>query len=142
MKDNIDYLNYIYQNARMGIIGIDNISCKVENIDLKKVISEQYDDYNSICDECIKLFLKYKKEEKDINMLAKINAYISANMNLIGKELDKEIAKLMIKGSNTGIIEIIKNNHKYEHCDKEIKKIADKLLKIEEKNLEKLKPYL
>lgn len=142
MKDNIDFLNYIYQNARMGIVGIENIEEKITNIDLKKIIKEQLNDYEAICDEVVKIFVKYNKKEKDINSLAKINTYLSSNFNLIGKDPNQEIAKLMIKGSNTGIIEINENLNKYKEVDEKIIKIAKKLLKIEEKNLEELKPYL
>ena len=49
---------------------------------------------------------------------------------------------MMIKGSNTGIIEITEKINHYEYCDERVKTLAKKLLKIEERNLEQLKPYL
>lgn len=142
MKDNIEFLNYIYQNARMGIVGIENIEEKITDIDLKKIIKEQLNDYEKICEEVIQIFVKHNKKEKDINAMAKINTYLSSNLNLIGKDPNQEIAKLMIKGSNTGIIEITEKINKYKEADENIIKIAKKLLKIEERNLEQLKPYL
>lgn len=142
MKDNIEFLNYIYQNARMGIIGIENIEEKITDIELKKIIKEQLNDYEKICEEVIQIFVKYNKKEKDINAMAKINTYLSSNLNLIRKDPNQEIAKLMIKGSNTGIIQITEKINKYKEADENIIKIAKKLLKIEERNLEQLKPYL
>ena len=142
MKDNIDYLNYVYQNARMGVVGIENIEDKVESEELKKIIKEQLEDYETICERAIDLYLSYNQEEKDINALVKINTYINAKISLLGKEKDKEIAKMMIKGSNIGIIEITEKINKYEYCDERVKTLAKQLLKIEERNLEKLKPYL
>lgn len=40
-NDNIIFLNLIYQNAQMGVIGIDAVIDKVENEELAKLIKEQ-----------------------------------------------------------------------------------------------------
>lgn len=40
-NSNIKFLNLIYQNAQMGLIGIDMVIKKVENEKIAKLIGEQ-----------------------------------------------------------------------------------------------------
>ena len=42
---NIKFLNLIYQNAEMGIIGIDTVIKKVESEAIAKLIKEQRKEY-------------------------------------------------------------------------------------------------
>ena len=52
-----------------------------------------------------------------------------------------KIADSMIQGSTMGITKIIKHINEYNGDDR-VLKIADKLLKTEENNVEQLKKYL
>ena len=38
MEKNIDFLNYIYKNAQMGIIGIDDVFNNAKAKDFKKLL--------------------------------------------------------------------------------------------------------
>jgi len=63
-------------------------------------------------------------------------------MLLIKKDEENKIAKMMIEGSNKGIIEITEKLNSFKNCDIEIKDLAKKLLATEQHNLEELKKYL
>lgn len=142
MNENLELLNYIYQNARMGIIAIDNLKDHIEDIKLKEYVVEEYKDYQAICDEAINYFIKLGHKESDLSTMLKVNTYIMVNMKAMIDNSPTNIAKMMIEGSNKGIIEITENLNKYEDCDEKVKTLANKLLKIEEKNLECLKKFL
>lgn len=137
--DNINFLNFIYQNSRMGVLGIEYIQDSIESIELKKTITEQLSDYESICSEAVELLIKYHQKEKDINSMAKVGTYLMAK---IKEKNDKNIAKLMIEVSNKGLIEINEKLNLYKNCDKAIIKLANKLLDIEERNIKNLNEYL
>ncbi len=142
MKENIEFLNYIYQNAQMGVVGIDDIINKITDEDFENVIKEQKDDYETICKETSAIFKKYGKEEKELPMMAKVGSYIMSEMKTLTDSSTNMLAKMMIEGSNKGIIEITEQLNNYSGDDEEIRTLANKLLKIEQKNLDNLKKFL
>lgn len=142
MNEDIELLNYIYQNAKMGIVGIDNIKAEIKNKKLLKTIKEQENDYYTICTKAIKYLSLTNTERKNITNIAKLMTYIDTRKKLLNDNSDSSIAKMMIEGSNMGIIAITEKLNHYEGTDKNIIKLAKELLKIEEKNLDNLKQYL
>lgn len=142
MDQNIEMLNYIYQNSDMGIISINQILKNIDDKEFKEILKEQLDDYNSIAKSSKELLREKGREEKDINMMNKIESYVSIKMSTMKDNTSSHLAEMMIKGSNMGIIDITKNLNKYNNIESSTKKLARNLLNIEEKNIEKLKPYL
>ena len=136
------HLNYIYQNAHMGVIGINHIENNIEDDNLRKLILKQKAEYEVIVNETLAIFKEYHKESKDISIMAKIGSYMSAKFNLLKSDNTNVIAKMMIEGSNKGIIEITEKLNNYHGDNKEIVSLAKKLLRTEEYNLEELKRYL
>src|SRR5574344_892662 len=139
MNENLEFLNYIYQNARMGVIAINNIKEHIEDIKLKEYVIEELKDYEAICSDAINYFIKLGHKEKDLSTMIKVNTYIMINIKATMNNNASNLAKMLIEGSNKGIIEITENLNKYQNCDKLVIDLGNKLLKIEEKNLESLK---
>ena len=52
------------------------------------------------------------------------------------------ISEMLIQGSTMGIIDITKKIKEYPNADKEILELANKLLKLEQNNVEECKKYL
>lgn len=142
MGKDVEFLNYIYQNSKMGIVGIDNIKSKIFDENLKNIIASQKKEYETICDEAIILLNKLKMGEKDVSNMAKIMTYFMANLELLKDDSTSNIAKLMIEGSNKGIIEINKKLNSYNNMNPKIVKLAKKLLATEQHNIDELKIYL
>ena len=141
MNEDLELLNYIYQNAKMGITGINDIQKYIEDIDLKNYVLEQLSDYQKVCNEAIELLIQRGSKEKDINSFAKISSYIMANMKSMTDNSPSNLAKMLIEGSNKGIIEITKHLNEYQNISEEVKSLATNLLNIEEKNLDRLKKF-
>ena len=142
MGKDIEFLNYIYQNAKMGVVGIDNIKAKIYDTELKDLIATQRKEYVSICDEATKLLNELGVGEKDISAMAKVMTYFMANLELLKDDSASNIAKLMIEGSNKGIVEITKKLNVYSNSNKKVEKLAKKLLVTEQHNIDELKIYL
>jgi len=142
MKRNIEVLNYVYQNAEMGITGIDDISDKIEDEELKEVTRTQREGYLKISKEAIQIFIKYGQQEAELGKLAKINSYLMIKVKTMIDDSTSNIAKMLIEGSNKGILEITEKINQYQGIDEEIIDLAEKLKKLEESNLEELKKYL
>lgn len=140
MKENCEFLNFINENAKMGVISIKELLNYVKDEDFKKVLKSQLEEYKSICADADKLFVKYRCEEEVLPKMAEIMTYMSVKM-LKNKSLSK-MAKAMIEGSNKGIIEIEEKLNHYENASPELIKLATKLNKTEQNNLNQLKGYL
>ena len=142
MNEDIEMLNYIYQNAKMGVVGIDNIKSSIKDKKLLKIIREQENDYYEICNESMKLLSLSNAERKNVTPITKMMTYMDAKMKLLKDNSDSNIAKMMIEGSNMGIIAVQEKLNNYKGADKKIIKLANRLLEIEQINLDRLKPYL
>ncbi len=138
---NIKFLNLIYQNAEMGLIGIDAVIKKVESDKIAKLIKEQRKEYVQFLDDAKKILLKYGAKEEEISKLKNLSSKAMANVMTMGKS-DKEIAKLMMEGNQKGVLEITAELNEYEGNDEEILDLAHKLLATEEHNREEFKEYL
>lgn len=142
MNEDIELLNYIYQNAKMGIVGIDNIKKEIKDKEFLKLIKEQENDYYEICTRALKWLSESNSERKNITPISKMMTYMDAKIKLAKDDSISNIAKMMIEGNNMGIIAITEKLNNYQGADKKIIKFAKELLKIEERNLENLKKYL
>ena len=138
---NIKFLNLIYQNAEMGLIGIDAVIKKVESDKIAKLIKEQRKEYVQFLDDAKKILLKYGAKEEEISKLKNLSSKAMANVMTMGKS-DKEIAKLMMEGNQKGVLEITAELNEYEGSDEEILDLAHRLLATEEHNREEFKQYL
>jgi len=54
MNNNIEFLKLMYKNAKMGIVGIENIKGGIKDKEFGKLIREQENDYYEICTRIIK----------------------------------------------------------------------------------------
>ncbi len=142
MGKDAEFLNYIYQNAKMGVIGIDNIKDKIFDDELKNIIATQKKEYQKIADDASSILNELGLTEKDVSKMAKVTTYVMANLEMLKDDSSSNIAKLMIEGSNKGIIEINKNLNSYNNMNSKIIKLAKKLLATEQHNIDELKIYL
>jgi hypothetical protein len=142
MNVTLELLNYIYQNARKGVIILDDLKVHVDDIKLKECIVEEYKDYDAICDEAINCFIKIGHNETDLSTMVKVNTYLMININTLNDSSSSNIARMLINNSNRGIKEITEKLNFYYNSDINIKKLGNKLLKTEQKNLECLKKFL
>ena len=138
----MDFLNTIYKTSEMGIIGINDVIDKASKEDFRNILIEQREDYNKIIQEAIKLYTAYGMEEKELNTLVKMNSKVMSEMKLMTNNSDETIAKMMMEGTNKGIIKINKTINENPDVDEEVFKIANDLLQIMEHNIEELKIYL
>ena len=142
MSEEVEFLNYIYKNAEMGIIGIDDVITKSSNEKFTKLLKSQKEDYEEICKEAKDILKKYGKSNEEIGVMAKMSTKMMAEMSLMKEESDQVIAKMMMEGSNKGVIEITEKINAYNNIDAEIVVLANKLKSTLEKNIDELKKYL
>ncbi len=143
-EENIEFLNLIYQNAEMGLIGIDCVMKKVEDEEISHLIKEQREEYEEFCNDAKKLLSKYGAKEEEISAIQKLSSKVMSELMSINKE-DKNIVKLMMEGNEKGVIAIKEKLNMYEKkegIDSEIIDLANRLYATEEHNREEFESYL
>lgn len=142
MKKEIEYLNFIYQNAEMGIIGIDDVLESVSNQEFINLLNEQREDYISVLNKARELIVDSGYQPKENKELSKITSNIMVKMNAKKENSISILAKLMMEGTNKGIIAIQEKINNFNVSNNKIDDLANELLELEERNIENLKKFL
>lgn len=141
--DNPQYiLNQINTGIKMGMDSISNISEKVTNNELKNELLFQYDKYNEILNDVNFELKHYNEFPKELNPMQKAMGWMNVEWNTIDDKSDSNIAEMMLKGTNMGIIEGVKLLNNNPNTNENIKNILNNFIKFQENNVEQLKKYL
>ena len=145
MNENSQFIEYIYQNASMGVKSLTDLLKELNGKDnkIKSLIEEKLKEYENFVKESKALLKKYKIKPKEKSMMANLSAKMGMKMELIKDNSDSRIADMLIIGFTMGNLDIEKVIDRYEEDAKsDIIKLANKLLKFGEANIEQLKKYL
>lgn len=142
MKEEIEFLEYIYQNSKMGQDSIINmLKTRNKNDEIELVLKEQLKDYRKVVNSASAMLERRMKKVKDINVMAKIGTYMNIKLNMLGDDSPQKVADMFIEGSKMGIEQIEKNLQEYNISNKYVKNLGEKLLEIEKKNISNLHKY-
>lgn len=142
MNKDLEFLNYISQNAKMGMETLTVIIKHIEGDEFKGILEKQLDEYKEIYNRCEELFDRVNKESKDRGTLEKIATYMTTKIEIKKDDSDSHIAEVIIKSKTVGITDLTKAINKYSDASSSVMALAKKLIKIEESDIDKLKPYL
>lgn len=145
MNENMELLNFVYENAEMGMHSLNNLSDILRNKDnkIKGLIEDELKEYNSFLKELEKLLKKNKIEPKKTNLMAKISSKMGIAMETMKDNSDPAIASMVIEGLTMGIVEMETKIENYKKLvDKKILKLSTKFLKFQEEEIEKLKTFM
>ena len=142
MDKNIEFLNYIYQNSKMGEVSITEFLKILTNDKMREVLKNQLNEYRKVIYDCDSKLQELNKETKGLSAWTKISTYIMLKMNTMTDKSGTHIAEMMIQGSTMGIIDITKKLSEYDSCMEDIKNIALELKNVEQKNVDELKQFI
>ena len=141
--ENINALDEINKGASMGCDAIKYIIDKVEDNSLRDLLERQYDLYDNIKNKVNLLYPKYNDEDEPhkTNAMTKAMTWYGINMKTINDHSNSKIVKILIQGTNMGIIEgrKILNN---KNISKDVHNIIEDFVNSQEKLIEDLKEYL
>lgn len=137
-----ELLNFLRQNAEMGLNTLKQINGIIEPGELRKTIEKQLLEYKNVFDQCSRKLESIGGDAKNVNQAVKTTAGIMINVKTLTDKSDEKIAKMIIEGSTMGIIEINKKLKAYVDVEDDIKNIGYKLLVIEQKDIDEMKHFL
>lgn len=145
MNENMELLNFVYENAEMGVNTLNILSDTLRKRDnkIKGLIEDELKEYNNFLKESEKLLKKNKIEPKKTNLMAKLSSKMGITMETMKDNSDPAIASMVIEGLTMGIVEMQTKIENYKKLvDKKILKLSIKFLKFQEEEIEKLKIFM
>lgn len=137
--DDIKALYEMYKIVTMGIIGIDEVKCHIEDKTLTKTMSDARKKYMVNKMDITNMLKDINEEPEEINIIIKMFNEIYTGIELIKCD-DAKIAKMLTEGTNKGIIkveEILNSN-----VNEKVKTEAEELLDLLEFQIKSWKSYL
>lgn len=143
MSKDLEMLGVIYQNAEMGKDTITHLIEITDSVDFRKRLEAQLIEYQGIFDRADQAIQQQKKTAEGIGSFAKISSYMMINFKTLADKSPSHIAEMMIQGSTMGIVDMTKKIKELQsQVSPEVLKLAEKLLKTEQSNVEEMKKFL
>lgn len=142
-KSDSEVLAEIYRNAQLAIASISYIMPEIEDVEIKREIMEEHEEYERIAAAAATLAKKYGLEIKDASPVKKAMMWSAIKMNTATDNSERNIAEMMIKGTVNGITCLKASlTDGAENMDEEIKSLLTELIATEEKFEKKLKKHI
>lgn len=140
---NAELLNFIYQNSQMGVDTITQLLDITRDEKFKEHLHAQLKEYRAIHDKAAQMLEANGFNEEGLTAFEKIRTYLMVNFQTLNDDSTSHIAEMLMVGSNMGVIDAIKNIHKYQNeAEADILELMEHLKKFEESNVERFKVYL
>ncbi len=140
-QNTVDFLSEIYRGATMGVETISRLLTKVNENKIYDELMYQMKSYEEIAAEACNELLKRNNEPLEISSLNKLSARMSVDINTLISKKPAHLADMMIKGNQMGIEGITKTYQSHVDADPDIKGLADRFIKLEKDNVERLKKF-
>ncbi len=137
----IELLNYIYQNAKMGSQNIAQLLPKIENNNLQSALLNQIAQYQGVANRASDLLVNLNVSPKEC-MIDKLSSKTGIALNTLTDTSTSHIAEMMITGSTMGVIDLTKKINQNKPCAQNVADLCDDLMKIEEENTQDMKRFL
>lgn len=138
---NIELLNYIYNNAKIGSQSIAQILPKINNKNLQDTLLGQLSGYQNVVNKASEMLMNLNSTPKEC-FIDKISQKTGIAVNTMTDTSASHIAQVMINENTSGVIELTKKTNQISDCHQNICKLCDDLVKIQEDGTQNLKKFL
>ena len=142
-KQNLNILDEVNKGATMGMDAITFVSKKVKDKKFKKVLDIEYNKYEQISYRIKDLYSQYSnKNPHETNTMNKVMTWYGIQMKTINDDTVSKLAEILVQGTNLGIIEGRRLLNQNSKVSRNIKKILNDFVAMQEDSLETLKKFL
>lgn len=142
MNYEVDFLNRLYQNSKMGEHSIDVILKSVKNPRLQYSLQKQKEGYSQLSRKAERQIHLKREVPQDNSRLTRLSSAIGIHMNTLTNKKPSHLAQMLIQGSTIGMIDATQHLHKYQYVSPKVKGLANEMIQFEEENIQKLKHFL
>lgn len=140
--DTIKLLRECNAGIKMGVTSLDEVMDHVKDHGLKNLLIQSKDTHEKLGNETHEYLNEYHDDGKEPAPVAKMMSWMKTNAKLTGEDSDRVVADLITDGCNMGVKSLYRYLHQYPAAEKEIKDLAQDVIKAEETLVKELQAYL
>ena len=141
-RDTIKLLKECDAGSKMAVTSLEDVLEKVENANLKALLSETKEHHEQLGNEIHALLIEYGSKEKEPNVMAKGMSKMKTSMKMGMNDSDETVADLITDGCNMGIKSLYKYMNQYPGANSKVKDLCSRLIGIEDQLRKELRQYL
>lgn len=131
-QDTVRLLRECDAGVKMGISSIDDVLGYVRGDQMKRNLKNCKAEHEKLEQEIQSALNRFHDGGKEPEPIAKGMSWIKTNMRLAVNESDATVADLMTDGCNMGVKSLNKYLNQYKAADEDSKRLAKKLIRLEE----------
>ena len=140
--NDIDLLSHVFQTAEMGQDGIRSVLKYSRDEALNQSLERQKEEYRKLQTAAGSMMRERGVEPDGVGAMAKLSSEMMSTMKTVMDHSATKIAEMMIQGSTMGVTKSLRTIRDCPKADREVKDLAEKLLKTEEANIEEMQRFL
>ncbi len=141
-KDTIRLLRECDAGVQMGISSINDVLDYAAAEPMRKLLRDCRDDHETLDKDLQKALDRFGDEGKEPAAMAKGMSWLKTNVKLALEESDHTIADLITDGCNMGVKSLSRYLNQYAAADEDSKKIAQRLISLEERLAVDMRTFL
>lgn len=142
MDKNIELLNYVHQNAQMGIETLKELLEDTKDENMKNILQRHLNEFQKYYDISGSKLNEKNAKPKELNFLSRATTDIMININTLTDKSPSHMAEMLIQGSTMGIVDMTKRIKECQGADKETMDLANGLLAFEQNSVNEYKGLL
>ncbi len=135
-------LSGFYKNAAVGADSISTLLPKVEDMKLRRELFEQRAYYEDQKRDLKEQMAEIWLEPSETGKMARLCSDMTIRMKARGGITTGEAAKLMVEGTNMGMVQLHQLLNSNPNIPDDLKEQGDRILAREQRYLDRITPYL
>lgn len=143
-KKDVELLEEIYKNEKMGSDSILKVMPKASNEKFRAALTCQLSGYERFSEKAKEMLSDRGYKAKEENPMTKLWASLGVAMNTLVDSSDSHLAQMVVEGSTMGVtdtLKILRENENSGISEKTLKMLRD-IISFEEKNVEIMKGFI
>ena len=142
MKENQEFLSALLKTIQTGQVEIRSVLDTPLGSGLRSTLESQLREYDSIETEAFTIALQRGWELPELDPGRRFLKDRVTRLKLNGRGTDSRIADLLIQGNTKGMIQGLRNLHRFSGQDHQIRILSQKLLDCETANIRQMQAFL
>ena len=141
-RQNAEILQAVYRNSQMAYEASSDVLKHCKNDMLFREINREKERYKNVAEQAKNELMKRNEAAEEVAPFGKLMSKMGIAMKTAANQSGYNIAKIMVRGTTMGIIDMQHAVNRSHNADPRIKESAERLLEREQEYCESLKKYL
>ncbi len=141
-QDTVRLLRECDAGAKMGVDAFADVMDRVKGPGLKALLADAQKEHAALSREIKDQLHRFQDQGKEPPAMASAMSWLKTQAELMMDPADHTVADLMTDGCNMGVKSLSKYLNKYQAADEKSKDCAKKLIAVEARLAQSLRPYL